>query len=222
MTAFLQARARSAWRLVVQFDGAFGGLATAATYALARADGARCTAAVRLAWAIDAAGAELALTEPLLEGALYTLTAAGVTGAAQVAHRAALAQAVGAARAEDPEAEAFGVDWDWLAPALAAGGDLPEVRGRRCLPRDLAAIAVTEPGELFHRPDEGVGLGSDVNGTRAPDEIAGALRRQWGRDDRVAEVRQLRVTVDTSGTAHADAGIRTIALAEPVPVTTRS
>jgi hypothetical protein len=158
MTAFVQARARSRWRISVTFDGVFGGWTTPANYTLTRADGSPTSAVVSRAFSTDSTTVELALSEALLEGVIYTLVAVGVTASTSVSMLSPPAPVTSSGQVDDPEADAFGVDIDWLAPALDATGDIPEIRGTECLRHDLIAVAMTRPGELFHRPDAGAGI----------------------------------------------------------------
>jgi hypothetical protein len=202
VTAFVQALARSRWRISVTFDGAFVAWTTPATYTLTRADGSPTSVVASRAFATDSTTIELALSEGLLEDVIYTLTATGVAGSTSVSVRAVPVEAVAAAD-DDPEAEAFGVDVDWLAPALDASGDIPTIRGRDCLLQDLVAIARTSPGELFHRPDAGAGLDAKVNGAVTTDRITADVLREWKRDERVQ-----RVEVRTSSTSDGETTVR--------------
>jgi hypothetical protein len=129
MTAFVQARARSRWRISVTFDGVFGGWTTPANYTLTRADGSPTSVTVSRAFATDSTTVELALSEALLEGVIYTLVAAGVAGRRASRCVSPPAPVTSSGMVDDPEADAFGVDIDWLAPALDATGDIPEIRG---------------------------------------------------------------------------------------------
>lgn len=220
MTTFTQATARSAWRISVVFSGAFAALADATVYALARADGARSVAYVKRAWATDGGNTagELALSEALVPNVAYALTATGVTGSIALSFGVLPVQATRPERGDDPEAEAYGIDWDWTGAALGADGDVVVVRGLACLKHDLAAIAVTEPGELFHRPDEGAGMPARVNGTNEAQEIRGALARQFRRDDRVRDL-SIEMVQRTDGGIEARASVLSVALDERIPVT---
>lgn len=217
MTKLLSAAARSAWRVGVTFDAAWGGMATATNYQFARQDGVGTTVVANVAFNTDTLGVDLALSEGLNVGVVYFVSAAGVSGSAAVAYLVAPPQPAGALPEDDPEAEAFGVDIDWLAPSLDQSGDAPEIRGRACLKNDLPAIAKTMPGELYHRPHDGGGLPSEVNGPDSVDDIGARVRGQWLKDSRVRDA-QLRVTVDTAGGVQIAAQVTPAALDQPLPV----
>jgi hypothetical protein len=225
MAAWLQAYARSALRVSALFDATFAGMATASTYAISRQDLAGTTVVVSRAWNTDTLAVELALSEPLVEGIAYVLTASGVTGSAVAVHQAVAVQVIGpdVDDADDPEAEAFGDDIDWLGAQLGPDGDAPRLRGLECLRRDLVARALTRRGELFHRPTVGAGLTMRVNGPNTDAELAelsAALKREWADDDRVRGV-AVQSTASTSGAVTADAQVRTIALEDPIQVVVR-
>lgn len=193
----VQAIARSPWRVRLVFDGAPGVL----TYTLTRDDGGVTDVTVSRSFGTDPVSVELALSTALLLGVVYVVTASnGAT--ARVGLPVQPAQRSGPIRAtDDPEAELYGVDLDWLAP-LTATGDCAEVRGVAALRADLAAIARTSPGELFHRPAEGAGLLLGVNGPL--EAVAARVRTQWQRDTRVSAVSAMQVsagdgTVTVSG-----------------------
>jgi hypothetical protein len=220
MPAFAQVLARSPWRVRAVFDTLPGSATDAATYTFVRTDGAPTSVRTARAWAIDGNAVELALTEALLDGLVYTLTATGVTGAGTLSHQRPLPQVTGATLDDDPEAEVFGVDLDWLAPSLTAAGDLPEVRGLACMKHDLVAIARTQRGELIHRPDAGAGVPSHVNGPTPLDEIAAAVKREWLRDDRVRQANP-RIFESTTGEITIRGDVKTLPLDESVPITSR-
>jgi phage baseplate assembly protein W len=215
MPHLIQVEPRSPYRLRVVWDLPATGQDTAADYALARADGAGPGPEVAAAWSVDAGAVELALASPLPPGlALVLVHAAGDRLPCALPPTALRPDDAAGDGVGDPEAELFGVDLDWLAPALAAGGDVPEVRGLAALRADLAAIAVTAPGELFHRPTEGAALPQRVNGAGAPAELgrlAAAVRRAWVSDDRVKAAR-------VSVVARADGAVTAAGDVETVPL----
>jgi hypothetical protein len=219
MTAFVQVYARSPYRLATAFDATFGGIATAATYTLTRQDGVGTLVTVTRAWTTGTASAELALSEALLERVVYVLAAASVTGTVLVSFVSPLPQVTAEAPLDDPEAEAFGVDIDWLADALDASGDIPTIRGRRCLQEDLVAIWLTEPGELIHRPTRGAGLDSDVNGPGTDlGEMTAKIKRESGKDPRVKSI-DAPITIATTGEWSVNANVTPRALNTNLPVT---
>lgn len=186
----------------------------AADYALVRHDGGACGLSVSLVWIPDGQPtiAELALSGPLLDGVVYSVAVAGA-GSALVAYRTPIAQPSSAAGGSAPEATAFGFDVGWL------GDRAVRRRGLDALRYDLVAIAVTEPGELFHRPLEGAGLRSQVNGPVSPVALGAAVKRQWSRDSRVAPGGvSLSTSAQPDGLTLIAANVRTVALDSPVAV----
>ena len=218
MTAFVQTLARSRWRIAATFDGAFANWTVAATYTITRADGSPTTEHVASAFTSDTTTVELALSEALLDGIVYVVAAVGVTGTSATVIQPVSAPTVQHAAADDPASEAFGIDLDWLAASLDASGDTPTVSGRACLVHDLAAIAMTQRGELFHRPDAGAGLPLQVNGPAAAGDLAAAVKREWQRDDRVRSVDRARGTIATDGSVTIDGAVTPIAIDDPIPM----
>lgn len=219
MTAFVNALARSPWRVALLFDGAFGGMASPATYTFARVDGVGTLITTSRAWNTDTLAVDLALSGPLLEGVVYAVTAAGVSGSIQVSFRSPLPRVTAERPIDDPEAEAFGVDINWLADALDATGDIPTTRGRACLVADLAAIAVTQRGELVHRPDAGAGLDADVNGPGNDlGETQAAVKGEWLKDPRVRAA-STPAQISTTGDVTINGQVTPVALNTSIPVT---
>jgi hypothetical protein len=228
-TTITQAVASSAYRVRITTAepvASFPALSTPSAWVLARQDGGGgLVPSVNYVIVVDTYAVELVLSRALLSGVVYGTTTQGAGGASNIglfAWTEAPAPVAGPTAADDPAAEAFGVDWDWLAPALDAGGDLPVVSGPACLQRDLAAIAVTEPGELFHRPTEGGGMRAKVNGAANTDvalgEVSRALRAQWAADPRVRAV-TVAVSADDAGAVTATGAVTPVALADSLPVT---
>jgi len=220
MTAITQALAPTPWRIRVVCDG----IPATSGYSLTRFDGAGTTIAVAGAFALDGTSAELSLTEELLDGVLYVLACTTLSNTAIVAWRRPVDVASATEDAGDPEAEAFGVDLDWLAPALDASGDLPRVRGVECLKHDLAALVLLHPGELIHRLDTGVGMPSRVNGPSSGNElvaIQAAVRREWSQDPRVQDL-DVSVAATSDGDTYVSASVQTIPLNDPVPLVVRN
>jgi hypothetical protein len=204
-----EARARSPWRLRLVFDAIPGGATTAASYTLTREDGAGTSAEVARAFAVDATAVELALSEALRDHVTYQVALAGVADPAAVRYSPPLAQILGADRQDDPEAEAFGVDSDWLAERLSGDGDVPEVRGLPCL-----------PGEVYHRPDCGAGIPTRVNGPAPLSELAAAAKREWLKDDRVKRASP-KVTESSAGEISIRGDVQSVALDDALPLTSR-
>lgn len=218
MTALVTAQARSPWRVRVECDGVVANQLVPATYTIARADGLPTDAAAARVLSLDARIVELALGAPLLVGYDYVVSVTGATGTATVAVPIAPPATDVRLASDDPEAELFGVDLDWLADNLTPDGLVPEVRGPTCLRDDLVAIALTERGELAHRPDDGLGLGVRVNAPSDPGGARSAATRQWQRDDRVARL-TVTATQQTTGELSIVGEITPKALPESVKVT---
>lgn len=219
MTTLIRASGRSPWRVRAAFDSTFGGMTTAAGYTFVRADGAQTAVAVRFAFNVDTLEVELALAEALQPGVIYVLTVAAVTGSAQVSYVPPPPPPLGGAAADDPAAEAFGVDIDWTAQSLDATGDTPSVSGLQCLNDDLIAIALTEPGELYHRPTRGAGLSKRVNAPSDPTETQARVIAEWNQDDRVQSIQNARGVISTVGAVSVSATVVPIALpTSPLPV----
>ena len=123
---------------------------------------------------------------------------------------------------DDPEAAAFFIDRSWICDSLDASGRLFQRRGIACLKYDLAAVTVTAPGELFHLPDDGVGLNERVNGPGTASELkrlGGDVRRQWAKDIRLARGGiSVTPSADGTGLVTVSGNARTEATDESVPV----
>jgi hypothetical protein len=194
-------------------------MAVAGTYSFTRLDGASTFVAVTWAFLVDSLAIELAVTEKLLPGVIYVLAATGVTGSSQLLFLFPPVQATPGST-DDPEAEAFGVDLDWLASALAANGDLPVLRGRAAYKSSLVSIALTERGEIFHRPNDGAGMPSEINGTEDLPRIEAALRREWLKDPRTQKA-EVSTRLSSNGELTATAVLTPVALANTIPLTVR-
>lgn len=216
---FTNVRSPSPFRIAVTSDTAPD--LTVADYVLARVDNASTAARISHVFTTGPTTAELVVVnEPLLDGVVYSISLPTQPGAptATVAYRQPIILSqVPVAPAEDPEAEAFGVDIDWLAESFGPDGDTPQVRGRQCLTNDLAVIALIQKGELFHRPDAGAGVKLFTNSPMTAQGVrlvVGALTREWYKDPRV---RQGGVTVKTD-VAAATGQLRVYGTVLPVAV----
>lgn len=197
----LSVLSKSPWRLTVAVDGAPSLAAT--DYAIARQDGLAVDLTARRLWLVGTNTVEIALSGQMLDSIVYVLTLPNAAGAPsqQVAYRQTLnPTAVTEPAAEDIEAEAYGVDTDWLSGVRSPTGDLVDVRGVACLKNDLMAVAVIEPGEIYHRPNIGAGLKLDINGPGTNAELArqrGAVVAQWRADSRVSDASASTATSST-------------------------
>lgn len=220
MSTIVQTHARSPWRLRIVFDVLPVLHANASAYTIVRSDGAGSSVAGASVWLVDTASVELALSEPLLERLVYLISVSGASGSMAFSWSTSPAKTPSKTSRRDPEAEALGVDVDWLASTLDPSGDAPKVRGRSALIQDLAAIAVTERGELLHRPDAGAAMPGRVNGPSETGPIRAALEREWLRDDRVKAV-GITVLASSTGEITAEAKITPRVLNEELPLTVR-
>lgn len=198
----LSLTSRQPWRITLAADATPS--TTATDYVVARKDGGYSSIEVTKAWLIAPTTVELALSAPLDDGFAFTVSMPNSPGAPSsvVAYRAPLAPPAALPDGEDPEAEAYGVDADWLRGSFTGDGDLVEVRGRQCMLNDTLTIALIDEGEIFHRPNDGIGLPRDVNGpatTARQSAMRGRMRRQWLKDDRIATVESIDFTIDSGG-----------------------
>jgi len=196
------------------------GILVATNWSISRVDGAGgVPVSVTFAFATDVTSLELALSSPLLDGIQYTLSESPA-GSGVAAWRAPVTQAAQQQNVfSDPEAEALGVDYDWLAAVLDATGDMPQIRGKDCLANDLMAIALTSPGELFHRPTEGGDMLSEVNAPGSdPDAVGRRLRAAWSKDRRVKSIGPIEIADDGQGSLTASTAVQTVPLPEPLTI----
>lgn len=199
----ISAVSRQPLRITVATTGVPSIVAT--DYSLGRTDGGYSNASVRTAWRVGVNTVELALSEPLTARIIYAIAMpndADHPSATLFYYQPASAAPPSLPAGEDPAAEAYGVSIDWLSGAMTGSGDLTLVKGRQCLLDDIEAIAVIEPGELYHRPDDGGGLPSDVNGPNIPQQQAAMrarLKRQWSKDERIASVDSINFASTVDG-----------------------
>lgn len=217
------AEARSIWRVRVVFDGPDAGLVDATKYSIVREDGAFSLCDVTFAFLIDSRTAEIAIKPAIVEGLIYRVTHTDAVGYALCQFRSPSQSVLASKTADDPEAEAFGVDIDWLTDELTADGDMQEIRGRKCVLNDLVCIARTIPGELVHSPEAGAGLPREINGPMTEDEllrISSAVKSAWSADDRVESL-LVSVSETSNGEVSIDGKIKTIALNDSLDVSAR-
>ena len=199
--SFISAISRQPRRLTLSADSSLS--TTAADYAIERADGGYSLVAAMAAWSIGINSVELSLSPALEVGIAYIATL-GSDSIGFVASSAESASPPPAFKGEDPAAEAYGVDKNWLSGEVTADGDIVEVRGRSCLINDTLVVALVSPKEIYHRPEDGAGLHEFVNGPGnriTASLIQGRLKRQWLKDTRIAKVDKVEVLVDSKGVA---------------------
>lgn len=202
MTAIRRLRAETPRRLVLELDATDADALDPTSYVVTRTDGVATAVTVDVAWLARSTVYVLALTEALVPGVEYTLTP-DWTAARAVVWRLPLPQTDEEGDPYDPEAEAYGLDVDWLSDALDGERDAPVIRGRECLKHDLIAVALTHHGELVHDPGVGAGAGGYVNQAgagRRPAELAATWRRLALEDARVAQA-DVSYTVASTGVA---------------------
>jgi hypothetical protein len=221
---FLSVRSASPYRITVTTDVSPD--LTATNYVITRQDGASTAAYVSNAFKTGFNTVELTVAgEVLIDGVVYIISDPFASGSPSgvVSYRQPLNQSqVPVSPAEDPEAEAFGIDIDWFADSLTGSGDTPVVRGRQCLVNDLAVICLIQKGELFHRPDAGAGVKLSVNGPmgdREVKQVIGAVTREWYKDARVRQGGvDVRGNVDTSGRLTLTGTVLPVAIDDPTKV----
>ena len=197
---------------------------TPSDYVISRQDNGAVTITVTNVWSTGTNAVEMSTSDALSNDFVYVVTLPNASGtpSAVLGYRTPQSITTLPAVDDDPEAEALGVDIDWLAPALDPAGDSPKIRGRACLINDLAAAALTTPGELFHKPTDGGGMRLKVNGPAIPGQLSGiraSLLRQWTKDPRV---RQGGVAIDVSSSSDGKVSvlgtIQPIAIEDPLTV----
>lgn len=214
MPELIDAEAPSPWRVRVQLDGPGGSPFEDATqWRLVSDVGAL---PVARAWLEDAAVVALALAQPLAPEQEYFVTHTSATATARVSFQRAPAAQVDLEAPGDPEAEALGLDVDWFGE-LDPSGDARTERGEACLRHDLAARALTRPGELVHQPTAGAATieQNAPSGAARASLYQAALRREALDDDRVEDA-AVAVTVTTKGVVRATIRARSRALGRDV------
>ena len=216
------------WRITARFASVFVGQDDVTRFTLRRSG--TTLHPLASAWTREGAVVEVALEAPLLAGERYVLAHADSARTVDVAWHPPVTPPVALPLAtldgdvpDDPEAEAFGLDIDWLGGSLDARGDLPVARGLPAFKHDLAVLAVTHPGELVHRASAGLGLPSRVNGSATDatlDELAGEAAAAYLTDDRVSAA-QVTFSRDPAGTVAMRTRVETPLLADPLTFTTR-
>jgi len=185
MATILTVRSPQPWRLMVALDEVPSTAASA--YAITRVDGVATPVAPALVWLAGENTAEVALSEPLLDGVLYKVAVAGI-GSARVSSRAPAVPPLADPAEQAPITERLGLDLAWCSSgSLDARRQVPRRTGVECVRHDLAALCLLRPSEVFHRPRAGVGLDDFTN---APDterkRAVANVRSAWTKDPRVA------------------------------------
>lgn len=194
--ALIAIDARSQWRIRAFFAGGNPSGQPASAFSLARADGGANTAKIVNAFTADVGQIELVTSEPMGIGTQYTITWSGIT--LTCVYNLAPDDPQIAPDADDPEAEVFGVDFDWIFGTPTADGDCPRRTGQPCLVHDLGARAELRKGELVHLPTKGAGVRQDINGPAGNADlqaVAGTLDAEFRDDDRVKD---MTISVDES------------------------
>lgn len=184
MATIVQVRSLQPWRIAVTLDSGTPST-TAGNYTITRTDGVTTLVTAALAWLTGTNTVDLALSEALLDGVAYTVAVVG-SGSASVAYRAPSLPEVDP-QERDLNAQRLGLDVAWASsPALDSRRDVPRRVGRDCVRHDLAAVALIDPTEIFHRPQAGAGLRRYTNASSAKQSQAAAVTRSaWSRDPRV-------------------------------------
>lgn len=107
---------------------------------------------------------------------------------------------------------------------VTPSGDWPLVAGRANLRGAMRRRALTQPGELLHRPEYGAGMPAYVERVSSPParaQLANAIRLNLLRDRRVAEVRTTIATeLDDSSRTTVDILIQPRGQTEAEPLDT--
>jgi hypothetical protein len=164
---------------------------------------------------------EISLSAPLLDGVIYLLTVGPVSAA--FSWQDPIPDPGQSPNADDPEAEVFGVDIDWLFGDLTADGDVESIRGQRCLEEDLISVCFLNPGELAQFPDDGVGMPDRVNGPFSSAEsrtLRTKIVSQWRKDDRVRDA-SVELTINSDLTVDLEGRVQSIAVARDLTIRNR-
>lgn len=207
MTIF-SAISRQPWRITLAVNGVPPVIA--GSYTVVRKDGGYSSVSVTNAWLVGTNTAELSLSDQLAPNVVYVVSIPASSTSHDVTTGPLSPAPAPLAYGEDPEAEAYGIDANWFSGRLTGDGDIVEAKGRQCLFDDLACIASIEPGEIFHRPNDGGGLPAEVNGPSIDSELGkmrANLKRQWLKDTRVAAVDAIQFNVQSTGKIFFNANI---------------
>lgn len=216
----IAAYTRSAWRIRALFAGGDPSAQLLTAFSIARVDGGPSTLTLASKVSPDTGQLELSTSEPMLRDVPYLLTFAG-GGTARVLYQLAPGDPQLALEVDDPEAEIFGVDLDWIYGTPGGDGDCPQRRGQACLVHDLKALAMLDKGDLVHLPTRGAGQSRSVNATASPAELdaaRGTIAAEFRADDRVAD---LSITVspgDDDGEFEYDARVVPVGTGRPLQV----
>lgn len=209
--------APSSWRVRVLWTGGAAPL-TPTAYALSRADGGPTGVKATTIFAIDSLGqtVDLALSEQLLDGVRYQLFASMSYGF--FVWQNPLAAQPNRSDPEDPEAQVFGRDIDWVFGTWTPDGDAEEVRGVRSVLEDAVAVCHLRPGELVQYPDRGADFPHRVNGPGSASiarNLQARAESEWRNDNRNVDV-SAQVVLRTDGTVEINGRLRTIAISHEI------
>jgi len=208
--SLVQVYARSGWRVRAVYAGGNPSGAVPTDFVFARQDGGPTTVTALAVVVVDGNSVELATSERLISGVIYTVTWSGTTLSFSFFPQIELAPSVQAPD-DDPDAEANGVDWAWISGNPTASGDCPRRSGIACVEYDLPNRAVLIPGELVQDQTAGGGLLLKVNGAMTDAELqraAGGLENEFKRDRRVKDC-NVDTTSSTDGSVNFNGQVQT-------------
>lgn len=216
------AYATQKWRIRARFTTP-ASYTTTSNYAVTRKDGGPTSVAVQSVVVLPSTSpalvGDLVLTEPLISDVTYILTFNGAD-TAELSWREPEVSASHDRLVDDPEAEVFGVDVDWIFGDPTPDGDAPEIRGQQCLVEDCACVAFLFPGELVQYPEDGAGLPDRVNGpisSASGSELNAKVVAQWRRDDRVIDASS-ELSIGTDGSVDLYGRVKSVAIAKDLTV----
>lgn len=210
---------RSPWRIRAYFSGGDPSSQVIGSFSIARQDAQPSTLTLASLFTPDVGQLELCTSEPLTIGVVYVLTWGA--NSCPVVFDVAPDDPDYTAAPEDPEAEVFGVDLDWLFGSPGPDGDCPQRRGQACLVHDLAAMALLRRGELVHMPTKGADLPTTISGSLAPAallETQARLESEFRDDDRVSDLSVTTAVSAGDGQVEYEARVIPVALGVPLRV----
>lgn len=214
------AYATSPWRVRLKFDAA--GSLTPSTYAITRKDSGPGSPTVVLAFnpsPADTSTVDITLSAPLLDATIFTVTQGGASSA-DVAYYPPQNTSSRIIADDDPEAEAFGIDYSWIDSDPDATGDCPRRRGLAAYRHDLPMRALLSPGDLIQAPTAGGALYPKINSPASDSELsedASRVESDLRNDPRTDQV-QAEWLQKSGGVAEFRIFAKPVAMSDPLTV----